>query len=108
MDHHAHHKPQTLLGRIFHFLHSGPGVLASAALGLYVGVTWSLGDLPDQFQLLYISLYRMMALPFLILTIIEDTKIANAALTIIAETNKPDTRNPAPRSSFRAFILEIA
>ncbi len=70
MDHHAHHKPQTLLGRIFHFLHSGPGVLASAALGLYVGVTWSLGDLPDQFQLLYISLYRMMALPFLILTII--------------------------------------
>jgi len=37
---------------------------------LYVGVTWSLGNLPDEFQLLYTSLYRMMALPFLILTII--------------------------------------
>ena len=70
MEHHAHHKPHTLVGRIFHFLHSGPGVLASAALGLYVGVTWSLGNLPDEFQLLYTSLYRMMALPFLILTII--------------------------------------
>jgi Na+/H+-dicarboxylate symporter len=70
LEHHAHHKPHTLVGKIFHFLHSGPGVLVSAALGLYVGVTWSLGDLPDQFQLLYISLYRMMALPFLILTII--------------------------------------
>lgn len=70
MEHHAHHKPHTLIGRIFHFLHSGPGVLASAALGLYVGVTWSLGNLPDEFQLLYTSLYRMMALPFLILTII--------------------------------------
>jgi Na+/H+-dicarboxylate symporter len=70
LEHHAHHKPHTLVGRIFHFLHSGPGVLASAALGLYVGVTWSLGNLPDEFQLLYTSLYRMMALPFLILTII--------------------------------------
>jgi len=70
LEHHAHHKPHTLIGRIFHFLHSGPGVLASAALGLYVGVTWSLGNLPDEFQLLYTSLYRMMALPFLILTII--------------------------------------
>ena len=53
-----------------HFLHSGPGVLVSAALGLYVGVTWSLGDIPEQFQLFYTSLYRMMALPFLILTVI--------------------------------------
>jgi Na+/H+-dicarboxylate symporter len=53
-----------------HFLHSGPGVLVSAAVGLYVGVTWSLGDIPEQFQLFYTSLYRMMALPFLILTVI--------------------------------------
>ena len=56
--------------RVFHFLQSGPGVLLSAGTGLYVGVTWPLGDFPEQFQTFYISLYRMMALPFLILTII--------------------------------------
>ena len=31
---------------------------------------WPLGEFPEQFQLLYTSLYRMMALPFLILTIV--------------------------------------
>jgi Na+/H+-dicarboxylate symporter len=73
LDHKAHHVDHgrhSYIVRLFHFLHSGPGVLLSAALGLYVGVKWSLGDFPEQFQLFYISLYRMMALPFLILTII--------------------------------------
>lgn len=73
MDHRTHHVDQgrhSYIMMVFHFLHSGPGVLLSAALGLYVGVNWPLGDLPEQFQLFYISLYRMMALPFLILTII--------------------------------------
>jgi Na+/H+-dicarboxylate symporter len=73
LEHHVHphaHQNRTLIGRFFHFLHSGPGVLVSAAFGLYVGVNWPLGDIPEQFQLFYTSLYRMMALPFLILTII--------------------------------------
>ena len=69
MEHNVHHH-RSPLGKFMHFLHSGPGVLVSAALGLYVGVTWSLGDIPEQFQLFYTSLYRMMALPFLILTVI--------------------------------------
>lgn len=69
MEHSVHHQ-RSPFGKFMHFLHSGPGVLVSAALGLYVGVTWSLGDIPEQFQLFYTSLYRMMALPFLILTVI--------------------------------------
>ena len=73
MEHNVHHharQHRSLFGRFLHFLHSGPGVLASAAIGLYVGVNWPLGDFPEQFQIFYTSLYRMMALPFLILTII--------------------------------------
>ena len=73
MDQRTHHVDQgrhSYIMRVFHFLHSGPGVLLSAALGLFIGVKWPLGDFPEQFQLFYISLYRMMALPFLILTII--------------------------------------
>lgn len=68
--HHADVGHHTVVGRAIHFLHSGPGVLLSATLGLYVGLKWSLGDFPEQFQIFYISLYRMMALPFLILTIV--------------------------------------
>lgn len=63
-------KNKSLLSRAYHLFHSGPGVLASAALGLFVGTTWSLHDLPEQFQEVYTALYRMMALPFLILTIV--------------------------------------
>lgn len=67
---HHHGANNSFIKRVFHFLHSGPGVVVSTALGLYVGVKWPLGDFPEQFQLFYISLYRMMALPFLILTIV--------------------------------------
>jgi Na+/H+-dicarboxylate symporter len=44
--------------------------MASAVIGLYVGSHWSLNDLPEQFQEIYTALYRMMALPFLVLTIV--------------------------------------
>lgn len=73
MSHGAHHsknESHSFIVRLLHFVHSGPGVFVSAALGLYVGVKWPLGDFPEQFQLFYTSLYRMMALPFLILTVL--------------------------------------
>ncbi len=73
MEHNSHPTGQVHQSygfKLFHFLHSGPGVLFSALIGLYVGINWPLGDFPEQFQYFYISLYRMMALPFLILTII--------------------------------------
>jgi len=66
----THAAPKSPLGRFYHLLHSGPGIIASALLGLYVGVNWPLNTLPEQFQELYTALYRMMALPFLVLTII--------------------------------------
>lgn len=67
----THHAAKTSrLARIMAPLHSGPGILLSAALGLVVGSNWALHDLPEQFQAVYTSLYRMMALPFLALTIV--------------------------------------
>ncbi len=44
--------------------------MACAGLGLFVGSTWSMHSLPEQFQEVYTALFRMFALPFLVLTII--------------------------------------
>jgi len=85
--------------KVFHFLHSGPGVLFSAVAGLYVGVKWPLGDFPEQFQMFYISLYRMMALPFLILTIIY-------AISRIKSRN--DERNAGWRVASLLILAMIA
>lgn len=63
-------KKKSLWSRAYHVFHSGPGVMASAAAGFFVGTHWSLHELPEQFQEVYTALYRMMALPFLVLTIL--------------------------------------
>lgn len=84
------------MARIFHFLHSGPGVILSAIVGLYIGVKWPLGEFPEQFQILYTSLYRMMALPFLI-------------LTVLYAISRIKARNDEKGAGFRvAFLLGFA
>ncbi len=57
-------------GRIYALFISGPGVIAMAVLGLVIGSQWSMHSLPEQFQEVYTSLFRMFALPFLVLTIV--------------------------------------
>ena len=66
------HKIQnaSLPGRIYAFFLSGPGVIAMAVLGLIVGSQWSMDSLPEQFMDVYTALFRMFALPFLVLTIV--------------------------------------
>ncbi|WP_159082573.1 cation:dicarboxylate symporter family transporter [Paragemmobacter aquarius] len=52
-------------------LTSGPGVLAAAILGVWLGTLFAFDDLPDRFQQIYSTIYRTMALPFLALTIVH-------------------------------------
>ena len=68
MEHKAH--PKSLPSRLYHFVQSGLGVISCALLGLFVGSTWSMHSLPEQFLEVYTALFRMFALPFLVLTII--------------------------------------
>lgn len=63
---HLHHR-----NRLLSLLTTGPGVLAAALLGVWVGTIWSFGDLPERFQGIYVTIYRTMALPFLALTIVH-------------------------------------
>jgi Na+/H+-dicarboxylate symporter len=60
----------SLPGRIYALFISGPGVIAMAVIGLVIGSQWSMHSLPEQFQEVYTSLFRMFALPFLVLTIV--------------------------------------
>lgn len=57
--------------RILRLFTSGPGVLAAAVLGVWLGTVFSFNDLPERFQEIYATIYRTMALPFLALTIIH-------------------------------------
>lgn len=50
---------------------SGHVVVISALLGLGAGSLWSFGELPEQFQDIYVTIYRTLALPFLVLTIVH-------------------------------------
>lgn len=56
---------------LFSRLTSGPAVLLAALLGIWVGTLWPLDELPEQFQEIYVSIYRSMALPFIALTIVH-------------------------------------
>lgn len=57
--------------KMLRLLTSGPGVIAAAVLGVWLGTVFSFDDLPERFQQIYSTIYRTMALPFLALTIVH-------------------------------------
>lgn len=67
----THSRAATPRHKMLHLLTSGPGVIAAAALGVWLGTLFSFDDLPERFQQIYSTIYRTMALPFLALTIVH-------------------------------------